>query len=363
MNVCSKYTIVRGKDGLGMDRWTVLIRESGSKSGNTQQAFQLKRSYFIFGPKERQISTIVECDQLVEQIARILMEALNGVGVPGAILPSTAHPVFPSFAIYRINLPGSQSVAVTVRHVPLLCWLCHADAIPTKQQSSPPQLPTGTHSHAQHSASSIRDQTQCWIFSSSNSSSTTKHLRSQEHMEEPWQHWGSLTTGGKGHQLPAQNRAPSENCICGLDYCSAACSTQILLHGHYLKIFSCNFISIYDFNYVYAYTIDIVCINKTGLWGGELLLILSSWLFLQFNMKMQGWSITWRSAFLCRCLSTKLGCFHLWVFTSEIFPSSTTVCFHCIYIYGKRTLGWSQNKEVLLRPIWNSAHKHVSNVT
>lgn len=35
----------------------------------------LKRSYFIFRPKERQISTILECDQLVEQIARTLMEA------------------------------------------------------------------------------------------------------------------------------------------------------------------------------------------------------------------------------------------------------------------------------------------------
>lgn len=63
----------------------------------------------------------------------------------------------------------------------------------------------------------------------------------------------------------------TEYCIYGPGYCSVACSTQILLHGYYLKIFSCNFINIYDFNYVYAYTIDIVCINKTGLGGGELL--------------------------------------------------------------------------------------------
>lgn len=76
----------------------------------------------------------------------------------------------------------------------------------------------------------------------------------------------------KGISSLLRGRASSENCICGPDYCSAACSTQILLCCHYLKIFSYNFISTYDFNYVYIYTID-VCVNKTGLGGGELLLL------------------------------------------------------------------------------------------
>lgn len=206
-NACCTYTIVRGKDGLGMHCWTVLIREKGLNlvirnklSSHTCWKGLISSS----DPKRDRSQQYWRVTNSWNKLQGHWWRQVNGVSAPGAILPSAAHPVFPPFAIYRIIPPGSQSVAVTAQHVPLLCWLCHADAVPIKQQSSPPQLPWGTHSHAQHSAPSFRDQTRCWIFSSSNSSSTTEHLHGQEHREEPWQHRGSPTTGRKGHQLPAQ---------------------------------------------------------------------------------------------------------------------------------------------------------------